>query len=207
MKRPGPFARGFVGGIVASVGMAILLAKTPLADVLCRPLLREDTAGSADAIVVLGAAVDERCQPNTAALRRTLLGLRLFRQGRAPRIVFTGGLGSGSSSCASARVMADFAIGLGAPSSAVLVEDRSTSTWENATRTAELLRPLDIETVLLVTDGYHMRRAEACFVREGFRVERSSVPSPQVHRDNLLLLVDVARELAATGYYRLRGWI
>jgi uncharacterized SAM-binding protein YcdF (DUF218 family) len=52
----------------------------------------------------------------------------------------------------------------------ILIEDTSTSTYENAKRIAELLRPRGINHIVLVTDAYHTLRADLCFRRQGFLV-------------------------------------
>jgi len=54
------------------------------------------------------------------------------------------------------------------------LEDRSRNTWENAGFSAPMLRHDGIDTVVLVTDAWHMRRAVACFQAQGLKV----VPAP-----------------------------
>lgn len=50
------------------------------------------------------------------------------------------------------------------------LETLSRDTAENAAFTAQILHPLGIRRVLLVTHAYHMRRAQWLFAREGFAV-------------------------------------
>ena len=61
------------------------------------------------------------------------------------------------------------------------VEDRSLTTWENAERSAPMLKHDGIERVLLVTSASHMQRALDAFERIGVTV----IPAPTVflHRD------------------------
>jgi uncharacterized SAM-binding protein YcdF (DUF218 family) len=47
------------------------------------------------------------------------------------------------------------------------IERRSNTTWENARYTAQLMKKLDIERVILVTDAAHMTRALYAFQRNG----------------------------------------
>jgi uncharacterized SAM-binding protein YcdF (DUF218 family) len=54
------------------------------------------------------------------------------------------------------------------------LEERSANTRENARYTAELLRPLGIERILLVTHAWHQPRAAAQFRAAGFEV----IPAP-----------------------------
>ncbi len=57
-------------------------------------------------------------------------------------------------------------------------ENRSRTTWENATLSAPLLRQAGIDTVVLVTDAWHMQRAVKCFQAQGLTV----IPAPTAFR-------------------------
>lgn len=52
----------------------------------------------------------------------------------------------------------------------VLQETQSRDTWQNAIKTAALLKQENISTVLLVTHAYHMRRAQYSFKQAGVDV-------------------------------------
>ena len=68
------------------------------------------------------------------------------------------------------HLMRDFLIELGVEPSDILVEDRSTSTFENALNSREILSERKIDRIALVTDASHMYRAEHCFSAQGFTV-------------------------------------
>ncbi len=203
--------KGFVGGLLAGILLVLILwsliVYTDAPDVLVGPLLRPDTAGRADAIVVLGAGVDVACEPNLSALRRTFLAVRLFREGRAPVVLFTGGPGRAGGPCSSGESMAALARDLGLPPSAVLVEAKSQSTWENTIGSEPILRARGASRVLLVTDALHMPRAEACFRSRGFGVERASVRCTSTYPNNLYMLRAAVHEVLGWWYYRLRGFV
>ena len=116
--------------------------------------------GVYDAIVVLGCRVDPGGAPSQALARRTRHAVRLYRRGLAPTIVFTGGVGEHPPS--EAQAAAGLAARLGVPTKAMVLEENSTSTEENASCARELL---DAERVLLVTDAYHTFRARRVFGR------------------------------------------
>jgi uncharacterized SAM-binding protein YcdF (DUF218 family) len=200
-----PFARGFAAGSGLVLVVVAVTLWTPIPDLLAGPLLESDTAGPADAIVVLGAAVHEDCEPNTSAFRRTMLAAKLYRKGRGPLMAFTGGLTGSGGPCPSAEVMAALARDLGVPEDRILVENASANTWENASRTAPLLRSKGVATILLVTDCLHMRRAEGCFRKMGFSVERASVPSVEAYDNNAAMLRNAIHEYLGLVYYRLNG--
>jgi uncharacterized SAM-binding protein YcdF (DUF218 family)/lysophospholipase L1-like esterase len=187
------------------LGTRFAINHTQNADRLVRPLLLEDTAGDADAIVVLGAGVVGRCVPNHNGVQRVLLGAQAWREKRASLMVFTGG--SSGASCPVAVAMATLARQIGVPEASIRVETASQTTHENATQTAALLRQLGASRLLVVTDRLHMPRAAGAFARLGFAVERAAVPVYAGHRDNASMLLAAMREAVALFYYRARGWV
>jgi uncharacterized SAM-binding protein YcdF (DUF218 family)/lysophospholipase L1-like esterase len=186
--------------------MRLVVNNTTLADRVMSPLLLSDTHGPADAIVVAGAGLIGNCEGNLNALRRTILAAHLWRQGRAPIIVFTGGPPEGLS-CPVGKVMADLAVELGVPVERIRIERVSRSTHENAELSAPLLHVEGIQRVLLVTDRLHMRRFSGAFAHRGFEIGRASVPVYAGHRDNVDMLFQGLREYVALAYYGGRGWL
>ncbi|MDH3255234.1 MAG: YdcF family protein [Acidobacteriota bacterium] len=118
---------------------------------------RVSPSGDVDAIVVLGCRVLADGSPSGHLARRVQKAVDLWRQGRAPIVVFSGG-GKPSEAFVAARHAAD----LGLVPSAVVLEERSSTTTENARFSAELIRCKD---VLVVTDSYHVVRAGRIFRR------------------------------------------
>ena len=106
---------------------------------------------------------------------RLAAGARLYRAGRAPRVILSGGGESGRSE---ARNMARGMRKFGVPEAALLLEERSRDTSTNARYTAEVARQHDIHRILLVTSGVHMPRASLLFRRTGVEVVEVPVPEP-----------------------------
>ncbi|NLG21421.1 MAG: DUF218 domain-containing protein [Actinomycetales bacterium] len=121
-----------------------------------------------DAVVVLGSRVyGDRVPPLLAA--RIDRGLQVLasetEQGRRPLLVLSGGQGH-DEVAAEGTVMAQYAVREGAPEELVRVEDRSRSTEENLTNSADLLVEEGRGTRLVVTtNDYHAFRA-AIIARE-----------------------------------------
>jgi uncharacterized SAM-binding protein YcdF (DUF218 family)/lysophospholipase L1-like esterase len=201
-----PFLVGLLAGVALVIGGVEFINTSEWPDALVQPLLPPDTPGSADAIVVLGAGLLGPCVPNYNALRRSTLGAKLWREGRAPIVVFTGGAPP-PMTCSVASVMADVAADLGVPRDRIHIEDRSHNTHENAAFSKPLLARLGAHRLLLVTDHMHMRRAEASFAHFGFEIGRASVPVFAGSRDNVWMLRTGLREFAALAYYRSKGWL
>ncbi|HEY0524992.1 MAG TPA: YdcF family protein [Stellaceae bacterium] len=151
-------------------------------------------AEPADAIVVLGCALDEAGRPSPALVRRTRCGAAAFLAGTAPLLVLSGGGGDGRRR-SEAEAMLAVALAAGVPRPAILLERDSANTFENAVRTAALLTPDGRRSVILVTDRYHLPRARLMFRMAGLRVVGTAAPAPQPLRRELPLIL---REMAAT---------
>jgi uncharacterized SAM-binding protein YcdF (DUF218 family) len=138
------------------------------------PPFDSSTVKRFDAIVVLGGGIAPKgsLRPtdelSSVALERTLCGVHLFAKGFAPRLVLTGGdamiFGSGVEE---ATVMKRIAQQLGVREEAILLENQSRNTYENAVHTKRLLGNASI---LLVTSAIHVPRASALFRKQGLDV-------------------------------------
>ncbi|HYW47031.1 MAG TPA: YdcF family protein [Bryobacteraceae bacterium] len=130
-------------------------------------------AGDADAIVVLGGAESpaDASQPEALVQQNTYLRCRhaawLYKHWRAVPVIAAGGPAPVE---ALADLMRHVLEAEGVPPDAIWTEARSSSTYENAVFTAQLLRGRGIRKVALVTEAYHMRRAEGCFRKQGLAV-------------------------------------
>jgi uncharacterized SAM-binding protein YcdF (DUF218 family) len=138
-----------------------------------------------DAIVVLGGGVDGKgslrptTEPSYLSRNRTTCGVDLYQQGYAPTLVLTGGdarvYGTGPQE---AVEMQRWAVRLGVPESATMLDTEARNTYENATGTKQLLGPASI---LLVSSANHLPRAVPVFTKQGFRV--TPVPCDYVSQD------------------------
>lgn len=130
----------------------------------------------ADAVVVLGGAVRPRVRGDHRGRLhqgsdRIWEAARLFHAGCAPRVVVSaGGQAEGPFLEGEYESIAAFLEALGVPGSALMLESQSRNTRSNAAFSRELLQPLGVKRVLLVTSAWHLRRAVALFEREGFEV-------------------------------------
>ncbi len=114
-------------------------------------------------IIVAGCRVYPDGRPSPALEWRVHKAVELWKQQAAPRIVFTGGLGQYPP--AEAEASALLAESLGVPRAAMVLEEESTSTLENARNAAAKLEEAGKARVLLVTDAYHVFRARHLFAR------------------------------------------
>jgi uncharacterized SAM-binding protein YcdF (DUF218 family) len=175
----------------------------------------------AQAIVVLGGNIHMpgARHANSSLIDesdRLLQALRLYRAGRAPIVVCSGGAATEDAS--EAQVMSRLLQEWGMPSEAILLESRSLNTRENALFTYPLLKARNIRHILLVTSAIHMPRAAAVFRKAGFEV----IPAPADFRTGWGTKPAFFGLLPEAGYlaksdralkewigllvYRLRGW-
>ena len=113
-------------------------------------------ADTADAIVVLGAA-QYNGRPSPVLRARLNHALHLFREGHAPRIIVTGGMGRGDTT-SEATVGRRFLVAHGVPAEAVIVQAQGRSTQASMTAVGEWLEQEKLRRVLLVSDPFHMFR-------------------------------------------------
>ena len=133
-----------------------------------RPLSR---VPQAQALVLLGGGVSPPSGKATdinlgAAADRVWYAARLFHAGKAPLLLLSGGSDPQRHAFSEARAMAVFLQDLGVPAPALVLEEDSRNTLENAAFSAKLLNERGIRHVLLVTSALHMPRALALLPRK-----------------------------------------
>jgi uncharacterized SAM-binding protein YcdF (DUF218 family) len=196
-----------------------------------RRYLPPDPVPQADCIVVLSGGTCSRIPPRTTveigdAGDRVLYAAYLYRQGRAPRIICTGGVATGGIALRpAAEDMAEFVEMLGVAKEAIIKETKARNTHEHATNLYPLLQERGFKHVLLVTSAVHMPRSIGAFRRlcpgiefipapTDFRTTER-IPAPWQHElthliptpRNLLDFSEVMHEYLGIAYYWIRGWM
>jgi uncharacterized SAM-binding protein YcdF (DUF218 family) len=172
------------------------------------------------AIVVFASSAEpprpERPYPQAdyQTLERCAYAAWLYRQiGPVPVLACGGRARIDSPSFA--VTMRDLLRQAGVPEAMIWMEEASTSTFENGTFSAKILRSHQIDRVALVVDGRSMPRAAAVLEKQGIRVTpapsrlrqwdglRELLPGWQAIRGN----EDTLHETLGLLWYRLRGRI
>lgn len=101
--------------------------------------------------------------------------INLYRTKRVGKIIFTGGRGNADEET-EAEAARHFAISEGIPPEDILIEDKSTSTYENLAFTKPIVEANGIKTVLLVSDPLHLKRSVE--IAKSFNYEVYPSPTP-----------------------------
>ncbi|MDV3353421.1 YdcF family protein [Leptolyngbyaceae cyanobacterium CCMR0082] len=193
-----------------------------------------DPVPAAEVIVVLGGSTRAQSPPRPwvevlEAGDRILYGVKLYKEGVAPSILFSGGRVSwqGNEGGSEAQDMAAIAKTMGVPERSIVLENVSLNTYQNAVETAKILRQKKITNILLVTSAIHMPRSVAIFEKQGFDVTpaptdywvaqesldqmRGISPGTFLNvlpdTEALHFFTRALKEYIGLGIYRLRGWL
>lgn len=188
----------------------------------------------ADVIVVLSGGTQSAQFPRpiteiNGAGDRIIYSAHLYHEGASEQILLSGGridwLAHGAEPTDD---MAEILTMLGIPPEVLLYEPDSRNTYENAVNTYNMLEPMDIKRIILVTSAAHMPRAVALFEHQGFEV----IPAPTDYTvteanwaqlvdgslaskvislvpnvENISLTTSTMKEYFGVWIYRLRGWL
>lgn len=172
---------GFMKNKRFIAGAAVCLASwVTLAGALDRWGQHAPMAARADCIIVLGARVVPPGVAGLALRARSQRAAQLYAAGIAPRIICTGGVGTTppAESIAATNVL----LRRGVPQGAIVHEELSTSTWENAEEAAKVCRAQGWTRVIVVSDAYHLWRATRNFQKLGLEATPASTPNPPLSR-------------------------
>jgi uncharacterized SAM-binding protein YcdF (DUF218 family) len=171
-RRPSPWKRS------ALVLVAVLCAGWMVSLFAVIIWGHRDTARPAAAIVVLGAA-QYVGHPSPVLRARLDHAVSLWRRGLAPRMVLTGGTGEGDTT-SEAVVSRHFVVQQGVPDSAILLETKGRTTSESLRAVAAMMTAERSDTVILVSDPFHMLRLAILARRFGLTPLLSPTPTSPI---------------------------
>ena len=158
-----------------------------------------DEIAPADAIVVLGSKINPDGHPSHRLKARLNRGYELYKRGFGPKIIVSGG--TGKEGYSEARVMADYLNGLGVPLSDILLDEEGINTYQTAQATKRIAKDNGFQSLILVSQYFHITRAKLAFRKAGF----AKVYSAHAYMfPELRDLYSIPREVIALGYYALR---
>lgn len=145
--------RGFIGFVaifvLVTTLISVYLAPNGMKECGTTPDASKFECQKVDAIVAISGG-------DTAA--RTRQAIELYKNGWSETLILSGAAAD-KTGPSNAAAMRDQAIAAGIPASAILVDETSETTKQNAANTHDLFTNNDIHSVILVTSAYHQRRA------------------------------------------------
>lgn len=133
---------------------------------------RQDQRQPVDAIVVLGAA-QYNGKPSPVLRARLDHAVDLYKEGLAPAVVVTGGIGEGDR-VSEATVGRQYLVQHSIPEAAVVVRPEGRSTQASIRSLEQWAKAHEVKRVLLVSDPFHMLRLRL----EAGRTELQAFTSP-----------------------------
>lgn len=196
--------------VIALAACYLLVFHTNLVWWLARPLAVAAPPRRADAIVVFAGGVGESGKAGGGAQERLKRAVDLYKAGNAPNLVLSSGY---VYSFREAEMMRTLAVDQGVPSSAIVLEERATNTYQNVTFVDSILRDYQWKTILLVSSPYHMRRA--LLVWKKVAPDISVIPTPPAQSQfydhtrgaTLDQVRGIMQEYVAIVAYWRRGWV
>jgi len=153
---------------------------------------QQDQRRPADAIVVLGAA-QYNGRPSPVFRARLDHALHLYREGLAPRIMVTGGVGRGDTT-SEAMVARRYLLNRKVPPVAIVAQPQGRSTQASMTAVAEWLASAHLKRAILVSDPFHMFRLRLEARRTGLEAYTSPTESSPISDNPVLELRYLAAE-------------
>ncbi len=195
---------------IGLVTVYLILFQSPVPWWLAAPLKVVEPPRPADAIVVLAGGVGESGKAGGGYQERVKQAADLYRQGFAPRMIFSSGY---TFVFHETEVMKELAMGLGIPAEAILLETRAANTYESVSGVDAMLQAHGWHSILLVSSPYHMRRALLTWRKQapGVVVISTPVPESQFYAHSRGATLEQIRgilyEYSGILYYWWRGWL
>lgn len=103
---------------------------------------------------------------------RFLQGLHLYKNGQIKKIILSGGAGNlVFKNFLEASLIKRYLVEIGVPEADILVDSASDNTYQNAVNCKQIIKNnFSNGRYLLITSSLHMKRARACFSKQGISV-------------------------------------
>lgn len=157
----------------------------------------KDHLFKADLMVVLGTKIEADGTPSLGLKARLDKAAVLYQQGFAPRILVSGG--TGKEGYDEAKVMSAYLKTKAIPESAIIEDNKGENTRATAKNSLEYMKINHLQSVILVSQYYHLPRAALAFKEVGIQQIGQASPAYTSWRD----FVSVPREFLAYPAYFL----
>ncbi len=178
--------------------------------------LEKTTWAKTNAVIVLCAGnvvwdAEGILVPRNVVMSRLHEGLRQYlrckKTAQVCALILSGGRPKDASalSLSEAQVLKKSFIEVGVSAEDIITEDQSHDTEDNASMTADILKSRAFESLVLVTSGSHLKRANEWFLHSGLRADLAPADHLQVRFNNSLTAYNL--ELADVALHELLGLV
>ena len=143
-----------------------------------RDVAVRDEARPADAIIVLGAA-QYNGRPSPVLKARLDHAYELFKNGYASAIITTGSYGP-DPNFSEAQVSTKYLVQRGIDPAKILTEQGSGTTYDSIRAASNLIRQKGWNSVLVVSDGFHLFRVKTMLADNGIIAFTSPAPNSPI---------------------------
>lgn len=140
--------------------------------------LKNEADGSNEYVVILGAKVKPGGIPSQSLKNRLDAAVDYLQKYPTVKAIVTGGQGADEDRT-EASVMADYLIEHGIAEDRVLLEDQSTTTYENLMFAKKLL-PENTASITIISNDFHLKRATILARKLGLKADVVAAPTPKV---------------------------
>jgi uncharacterized SAM-binding protein YcdF (DUF218 family) len=195
------------------IGLLVIAVNTPLAYFYSLPLRAASEPQKSDVIVLMSHGQLSRNWLSLVGTQRTMGALRLYRQSYAPYIISSGSTHSGYLD--QAGLQAKWLMMANVPSEAILVERRSTRTYESVAEVLQIMKGKGWQSAVIVASEMDVPRIRAVFSKLGFfNISFEQVPETRKPSKSTLyyeagpsVFWHATYEYAGFVLYKLKGWI
>ena len=189
-----------------------------IASLIEKPTISKDELSRIQAFVVLGGGVrtnayeyEEKFAANSHTLVRLQYVAYLAKQFPKIPIILSGGIATPNSIHSEANIMKYTLQNQFHVTNTIITEDASRNTKENAQYTNEILKKLHITKIALISQAFHLNRANAIFKKYGLVVYNAPTDY-MVHYNRLITLASFipdaqTMEDCATILHELIGYV
>lgn len=164
----------------------------------------KDEKKHADVIIVLGTKSYHGDKYNPCLVARVQHAVDLYKANYAPKLLFSGGKDTKNGS-SEAQVMKEIALHLGVSEQDILLESASASTYENLLFSEKIVSAKKFNSILLVTEPFHLPRAILVAQKLGLKVSGSPAIQSLCWQKNSYFSRHFLREPLAIIYYKIKN--
>ena len=176
--------------LMTVIGIAVLCVGFATVSIIQFSKLDNKTPCNA-AIVLGAAAIDGEVSP--VYRERINHGIWLYQNDYADYLILTGGVGQGNA-LSDAAIAKQYAISMGIPEEAILIEESSIITEENLQYAKCIMQAHALDTAIIVSDPLHMKRA--MLMARDYGICAYSSPTPTtMYRSMKTQIPFLAREI------------